>query len=103
LDVIADAAGAVGAEMGQVLAELGRVDPGGLGEVLRADGGHPSLGQRRESAQVERQAGDGRLGYATTASLGQAADHVPELQGRRAAGAAMPRQRIRRNTRSILN
>ena len=34
LDVVADAAGAVGAQVGEVLAQLGRVDPGGGGEVL---------------------------------------------------------------------
>jgi hypothetical protein len=39
LDVVADAAGAVGPEVGEVLAHLGGVHAGQLGEALGGDGG----------------------------------------------------------------
>ena len=55
LHVVADAAGAVRAQIGEILAELGRVDPGGLGERTAADGVDLLLGQLVECAKVNRQ------------------------------------------------
>ena len=57
LDVVADAAGAVGAQVGEVLAQLGRVDPGGGGELLGGDRGDALVGQRAERPQVDGQPG----------------------------------------------
>ena len=68
LDVVADAPGAVGAEVGEVLADLGRVDAGQLGQPLRGDGADLLLGGLEQRPVVERQPGDGRLRDA--ASLG---------------------------------
>ena len=65
VDVVADAAGAVGAEVRQVLADLGRVDAGQLGQALRGDRGDLVLGGLEEGPVVERQAGDRRLGDST--------------------------------------
>ena len=45
LDVVADTAGAVRAEVGEVLAELGRVDPGRLGQRAAADRVDAALGE----------------------------------------------------------
>ena len=64
VDVVADAPGAVGAEVGEVLAQLRRVDPGRGGELLRGDGRDAVLGQRAERPQVERQAGHGGVRHA---------------------------------------
>src|SRR5439155_8630272 len=43
--VVADAAGAVRAQVGQVLAQLGGVDAGGVGQFLAGDGVVAGLGQ----------------------------------------------------------
>jgi hypothetical protein len=61
LDVVADPPGAVGAEVGQVLADLGRVHPGGVGELVGGDPVGPPLGHVDQAAQVDGQAGDGRF------------------------------------------
>ena len=61
LDVVADAPGAVGAEVREVLADLGRVHAGQLGQALRRDGRDLALAGLEEGPVVERQAGDGRL------------------------------------------
>src|SRR5882757_3316000 len=60
--LVSDAARAVRADVGQVLAQLGRVDPGGGGQLLAGDGRHVLLGQPRQHPQVDREAGDGGLG-----------------------------------------
>ena len=64
LDVVADAPGAVGAEVGEVLADLGRVDAGQLGQPLRRDRRRLRPRPARAGAQVDGQAGDRRLGDA---------------------------------------
>ena len=79
-DVVADAAGAVRAEVRQVLAQHGRADAGGRGERVAADGRAAVLGQRVQGPQVDRQPGDG--------GVGQLAPHArtaprPELHGPR--------------------
>jgi hypothetical protein len=61
VDVIADPAGAVGAELGQVLAQLGRVDPCRLGEILAGAGAGAGFGEGGQRAKVDRQPGDGGL------------------------------------------
>ena len=43
LDVVADAADAVGAEVAEVLAHLGGVDAGEVGELLRRQVGDPGV------------------------------------------------------------
>ena len=58
-DVVADAADAVGAEVGQVLAQLGRVHAGRDGELLGGDGGDAAVADRAEHAQIGGQPGDG--------------------------------------------
>ena len=60
-DVVADAAGAVRAEVGEVLAQLGGVDPGGGGEPLAGDGLVPGLGEVVQRTQIFWEPGDGRL------------------------------------------
>ena len=60
--VVPDAAGAVAAEVGQVLAELGAVDARGRGEVLARARRGAGLGQRGECPQVDGQSRHGRLG-----------------------------------------
>ena len=83
VDVVADAAGAVGAEVGQVLAELGGVDAGGGGELLAGDTWRRRASrQRGQRAQVDRQPGDGRLGMPRSAAVarsgpGNARSHDP--------------------------
>ena len=62
LDVVADTAGPVGAEVREVLAQLRGVDPGRGRELLGGDRGHRALGQRGEGAQIQRKPGDGGLG-----------------------------------------
>jgi hypothetical protein len=61
LDVVADAPGAVGAEVGQVLAYLGRVHPGGVGELVGGDPVGAPLRHVDQAAEVHGQAGDGRF------------------------------------------
>ena len=68
-DVVADAAGAVRAQVRQVLAQLGRVDARGLGELL---GGHRRgavLVEGDQGAVVEREPGDGGLGDSAPAHV----------------------------------
>ena len=67
LDVVADAARPVGAEVGEVLAQLRGVDPRGGREFLGGDRGHRALGQRGQRAQVQRKPGDGGLGNPSAA------------------------------------
>ena len=62
LDVVADAPGAVGAEVGEVLAHLGGVDAGQLGQPLGRDRGRPVVGHLEQAAQVDGQPGDRGLG-----------------------------------------
>jgi hypothetical protein len=64
LDVVADPTGAVGAEIRQILANLGGIDAGRLGELL---GGHrvrPSLGHVDQAAKVDGQPRHGGFGNA---------------------------------------
>src|SRR5690606_27415488 len=60
-DVIADSAGAVGPEVGEVFAELGRVHPRRRGEFPGRHRGDSPLAQRLEGTEVERESGDCRL------------------------------------------
>ena len=57
LDVVADAAHPVGAQVREVLAQHRRADPGGGGELLGADRGDALTGQRRSAPAGSR--GDG--------------------------------------------
>src|SRR6266536_4449251 len=78
VDVVADAAGAVGTQVGEVLAQLGRVHSRGRGELLARHRGDPLLGTGIENPQVHREAGDRRLRDALTAmACGWAAGHAP--------------------------
>ena len=64
-DVVAHAADAVGAEVGEITSELGRPDTAGLGELL---GAHAHRAGRRElpqGTQVPGESGDGGIGDAT--------------------------------------
>ena len=65
LDVVADAPGAVGPEIGEVLAHLGGVDPGQLGQALRRDRGGLLGVHLDEGAEVDGQPGHRGLGYAS--------------------------------------
>ena len=60
-DLVADAAHAAGAEVGQVLAQAGGVDPGRRGELAGGHGAPAAVGQGAEHPQVHGQAGDGGL------------------------------------------
>ena len=62
LDVVADAPGPVAAEVRQVLAHLGGVDPGHLGQPLRRDRRQLGVGDLLERPQVHRKARHRRLG-----------------------------------------
>ena len=59
LDVVPDAPGAVGAEVREVLADLGRVDAGQLGQALRGDRRRPPA-RRSRAAPGSRAAGGRR-------------------------------------------
>ena len=61
-DVVPDAARAVGAEVGQVLAHLRGVHARGLGEGLGRHRGGARLGDVDEGSQVDGQPSDRRLG-----------------------------------------
>src|SRR4029079_11556693 len=61
LDVVADAARPVGAEVREVLAHLGRVHSGQLREAFGGDGRDLALARLQERPVIERQAGNGRL------------------------------------------
>ena len=82
VDVVADAAGAVRAEVGEVLAQLGRVDAGGRGEFLGGDGRDALVAEGTEGAEVDRQPGDGGLGDALAAVTS-----LPVAHRARATGA----------------
>ena len=56
LDLVADAPGAVGAEVGEVLADLRRVDAGELGQPLRGDGADLLVRGFEQGPVVERKA-----------------------------------------------
>src|SRR5262249_3237602 len=71
-DVVADAADAELAEIGQVLANLRRVQVELLGERLRRDRAHAGVFERVEAAQVDRQAVGGELGDLVEALPGSA-------------------------------
>ena len=60
-DLVADPAHAAGAEVGEVLAEAGGVDPGRRGELTGGDGAPAAVGESGQHPQVDRQAGDGGL------------------------------------------
>ena len=75
--VVADAAGPVRAEVGQVLAQVRRVDPGGGGQLLGRHGDHALLGQPGQHPQVDRQPGDRGLGHDPVAPA-----HVARRPGR---------------------
>ncbi|CAM5676314.1 hypothetical protein SALBM217S_01363 [Streptomyces griseoloalbus] len=62
LDVVADAPGAVGTQVGEVLAQLRGVHTRGGRQLLRGDRGHRALGERGQGAEVQRKPGDGGLG-----------------------------------------
>ncbi len=76
LDVVADAAGAVAAEVGQVLADLGGVHATEFGQLLRRDVGGPELELVGQQLEVDGQPRDGRFGNPTSSPL---ASHVPNL------------------------
>src|ERR1019366_4968971 len=61
LNVVTHAPGAVGAQLRQVLTELGRVHPRRGGEFLARHGGDLTVGQRVQRPEVDRQTGDSRL------------------------------------------
>ena len=61
-DVVADAADAELAEVGEVLADLRGVEVELLGERLRRDGADAGVFERVEAAEVDRQAVGGELG-----------------------------------------
>ena len=69
VDVVPDPSGAVGAEVGEVLAQLRGVDAGGAREVLAAGGGDVAVGQGGERAQVDRKPRDGGFGDAALGPL----------------------------------
>ena len=73
LDVVADAAHPVGPEVAEVLAHLGGVDPGEIGELLRRQVDDPRLERLREQAQVLGKPGNCRLRNAPSART-----HCPE-------------------------
>ncbi len=62
VDVVADSAGAVGAEVGEVLAQLGAVDAGCGREVLAGAGGDAWSASATQRAKVDGQTRDGGLG-----------------------------------------
>ena len=95
LDVVADAPGAVGAEVGEVLAHLGRVDAGHLGQPLGRDGGRLGVDHLEQAAEVDGQAGDGGLGDAAAGAHagGTAAPAVVAVGVGAASAAAAGRGR----------
>ncbi len=60
-DLVADAADAAGAEVGEVLAEPGGVDPGRRGQFTGCHGAPAAVGQSGQHPEVDGQAGDGGL------------------------------------------
>ena len=70
VDLVADAARAVAAEVREVLAHLGGVDAGQLGEAVGRDVVDAELGLLDEDLEVHREPGDGGLGDPATAMGG---------------------------------
>ena len=66
LDAIPDPANAIRAQMTEIPAQLGRTDPGRRCQLLGRDGGHTTLGEVAQSAQVLRQSSNGGIGYLLT-------------------------------------
>jgi len=62
VDLVADAAGSVATEVRQVLADLGGVDAGELGEPVGRDAVDTELGLLDEQLEVHRKAGNRGLG-----------------------------------------
>ena len=60
--LVPDTADAVGADVGQVLAQLGGVDAGGRGQLLARHRLGALLGELAQHPQVDRQPGDAGLG-----------------------------------------
>ena len=79
LDVVADAPGAVGAEVREVLADLGRVDAGQLGQALRGD-------RRRSPARRSRAAPGSRAAGGRRSPPGSGARRESEPPRRPARG-----------------
>jgi hypothetical protein len=74
LDVVAHASGAVGTQVRQVLADLGGVDPGHLGQALRRDRGGLLGVEVHEGPQVDGQPGHRGLGDTSPGAV-----HTPTL------------------------
>ena len=55
-DIIAQSAGAEGAEISQIFAELRRLDAGGFGQRLAGDGAEVVFAKPRKAAQINREA-----------------------------------------------
>jgi hypothetical protein len=70
LDVVAHAPRAIGAEVGQVLAELGRVDARRRGELVRRAHVDALVGERRQRTQVHGKSGHGGIGDAAISRSG---------------------------------
>ena len=70
LDVVADAAGAVRAEVGEVLAQLGGVDAGRRRQLVRRADVDALVGERRQRSQIDGQSGHGGIGDATLGRAG---------------------------------
>ncbi len=62
LHVVADTARSVGAQVREVLAQLGGVDPRRRGQFLGGDRGYRALRQCGQGSEVQRKPGDGGLG-----------------------------------------
>ena len=106
LDLVADAPGAVGAEVGEVLADLRRVDPGELGEPLRGDGADVLVGGLEQGPVVERQARHRRLGDPPRGLLcaaSRAVGHVPSGPLRRARVSGGPEETPYTRHRAVLH
>ena len=90
-DVVAHAAGAVGAEVREVLADLRRVHAGGLGQRLGGDRGGALLREVDEAAQVD---GQPRRRW----PRGSSAPSTATARGRCMAGMLARRERVRKGT-----
>src|SRR4029077_11758332 len=87
VDVVADAAGAIGAEGREVLAELRRVHPGRCSKFFARHGRDITVRQRVKGAQIEREASEGRLRDTLQAALWpRSAGHTPATPGGSARG-----------------
>ena len=91
LDVVAHAAGAVGAEEREVLADLGRVDARQLRQPLRGDRADLGVSRLEERPVVERQAGDRRLRDASSVGNGSLLEPAGErMRPRRSRSGYRP-------------